>query len=258
MCGPNSALEVGGVARGKLGHHGVNAGIGHLERRQQRAGRLLLQRVGAAIGEKPTLRHGVRGGGSRQLRFRLAGQRGGNRAGLLAFHLEQAFRPDLEDGRRVHVAQRRHGADAGEVEVRAAELHRERVVWRISRLGVVAAGTGLLARSGERWIEEELLAQLRHGAERHRRIAGVGTRARRVVGEHRNRAGARENRERHEVDNDLRRHPRRRLTSARRSWGRASAPHWCPCSSRTCRRASRPWRRTSRRRCACHRASCPR
>ncbi len=123
-----------------LDHRGL-AGIGHLERRQQRDRHLLRQRVGAAVP-------------------------GESAAGRVRAHVVRIQRIVRIGGNEILVGQCRHGAKAGGRQIRSAELHRLGVRGSIVIVRVVAARTRHLPGSRQVGIEEQLLAHLRRQAER--------------------------------------------------------------------------------------------
>ena len=129
--------------------HRGGIGVGHLERGDERLLRLLGEVGGAAVAKKAPGRRAV--GGEVEGR------------GIRAVH------------------QRRRGAQAGQVHVRAAERHREAVGACERVVGNVAGGARLLAGHRQRRVREDLLAHLGHRRERraggNRRVAAVAAAA---------------------------------------------------------------------------------
>lgn len=142
-------------AAAQPGDHAGRRAVGHLVRGEQRDARLVVRGRSAAV---PVVAAG------RALVF-----------GVVAVVLVEVL------GERRHVlqiAQRRRGARAGLVHLRAAGLDGQ-VIGRPVGMGrAVAAGAGQPARGGQRGIEEQRLAQCRHGGHgrtacRHHRVEGL-------------------------------------------------------------------------------------
>jgi hypothetical protein len=131
--------------------------VGHLVRRQERSLGLLEQARRAAVAIESARRR--------------------------AFAVE-------EECEVVEIAQRRHAARSRSLEIRTAELHRQRVRLRVSVCGVVAARARHLARRGQRGVEENPAAE-------RLRVRRVGDACRREACQHE--AGGAERDAPHEV-----------------------------------------------------------
>ena len=145
------------------------AGVGHFHGVEHRAGRLCLQRIGAAVPEETALRHhGRRSGRDTRVLLRLGGAGGlrgegseiGRRFGFagIGANAEVRLQIQVHQGRRRTIAFQRH--------VRSAQLHGEFVRRPIGMVRAVAGRARLFAGGGQRLVEENLLAELRDRAQR--------------------------------------------------------------------------------------------
>mmetsp|Transcript_10421 Transcript_10421/g.42388 ORF Transcript_10421/g.42388 Transcript_10421/m.42388 type:complete len:530 (+) Transcript_10421:1313-2902(+) len=144
------------------------------------SGQLVDDRAGVAVGHFMGGHEGPDGLGQQRVR--------------LAVVVEAAVRLAVlrkEEGRRgAQIAQRRHGAQASDIEGRAAELHREGIGLRMGGAGVVAARTAHLAGGRQRGVLEDLLAQGGGRGQRGLGLAAVGRgTATAAAGQHQGRSG---------------------------------------------------------------------
>ncbi|ABA52723.1 hypothetical protein BURPS1710b_A2343 [Burkholderia pseudomallei 1710b] len=164
---PRRVARVRELARDVAG-----ARVRHLDRIHQRAERLLLQRIRAAVPEHPALRHELRRGRRAGALPRAHGARRG--CGLGCGLLRDArrvvvlgrVRADAEVRLPVQIHQRRRRPIAGLRQRGAAQLHVQIVRRAVRMIGAVARRTRLPARRGQRGIEEQRAAELRDRAQR--------------------------------------------------------------------------------------------